>query len=175
MRINSGYASLNTGPRKMEPFVRRLYANLRTSVRSQYALCTLVCVHQYDLGTECTKFARCWFETRTALYKYSDLKKIPIPAAEHTNLLTHIHRLGTKFVRYPYDIWISVRYPYDIRTILGVHPAYIRRTSSTAAAARASSLCHYRCMWQGEWCEASRPLNYRTTCRMLRHVIALLT
>ena len=86
------------------PFVRRLYANLRTSVRSQYALCTLVCVHQYDLGTECTKFARCWFETRTALYKYSDLKKIPIPAAEHTNLLTHIHRLGTKFVRYPYDI-----------------------------------------------------------------------
>ena len=116
------------------PFVRRLYANLRTSVRSQYALCTLVCVHQYDLGTECTKFARCWFETRTALYKYSDFKKIPIPAAEHTNLLTHIHRLGTKFVRHPYDIWISVRYPYDIRTIFGVHPAYIRRTSGVHPA-----------------------------------------
>ena len=112
------------------PFVRRLYANLRTSVRSQYALCTLVCVHQYDLGTECTKFARCWSETRTALYTYSDLKKYQsqLPSTRTYSPIS----IG--LVRNSYDIRTIFGYPYDIRTISVRYLAYIRRTSGVHQA-----------------------------------------
>ena len=139
------------------PFVRRLYANLRTSVRSQYALCTLVCVHQYDLGTECTNLYDVGLKLAQLCIHIPILKNTnpscrahepthPYPSAWYEIRTISVRDLDirTISVRYPYDIWrtsgvhpayircTSGVHPAYIRRISGVYPAYIRRTSSTA-------------------------------------------
>ena len=86
----------------------------------------LICVHQYDLGTECTKFARCWFETRTALYTYSDFKKNTNPSCRAYEP-THPYPSAWYEIR-----TTSVRY-LDIRTISVRYPSVIKSCGMTAA------------------------------------------
>ena len=120
------------------PFVRRLYA-----------VCTLICVHQYDLST---LFVR-WFayistiSVRNELNLYDVGLKlaqlcIHIPILKNTNPSCRAHEpthpypsawyeTRTISVRYLDIRTISVRYPYDIWRTSGVHPAYIKHRRCT--------------------------------------------
>jgi len=128
------------------PFVRRLYA-----------VCTLICVHQYDLST---LFVR-WFAYISTISVRNVLNLYDV-GLKLTQLCTHIliykkkyqsqlpsirtySRISIGLVRNSYDIRTIFGYPYDIRTISvrylayirrtsGVHPAYIRRTSGVHPA-----------------------------------------
>ena len=146
MRINSGYASLNT------PFVRRLYA-----------VCTLICVHQYDLST---LFVR-WFAyiSTISVRNVLNLHDVGLKLAQRCTNIPILKKYQSQLpsirtyspisiglVRNSYDIRTIFGYPYDIRTISvrylayirrtsGVHPAYIRRISGVHPA----YIKHRRC------------------------------
>ena len=138
------------------PFVRRLYA-----ISAYISTISVRCVlNLYDIGTKfaCRRmYAGCTPDDRNAISlstlvcstvltktlvrssascTYQHLARLVVLSEQD---LYDISTILVRYVRYQYDIWCtSVRYigvhPAYIRRTSGVHPAYMRRTSGVHQA-----------------------------------------